>query len=257
MARRIISTGRGGSGKTTFMALVIKYLSANSQPLLVIDVDSDQNLADMLGVDLEREKVRTILDILFDLQKGNSYEELKSMPMPRKIEYLFHSDCVYEGKNLDLISLGVKYTTGCYCLPTDLLKGIIPRMANSYQYMLVDTPGGLEHLNREVVSEVDDIFVILDPSLKSIKNVQRTQKITRELDIRYKNFYLVANHKFSDDLEEQFRHIEGTTYLGKIDYDVNAEKYNLTGRSLLELPEDSPACSSVARILAKAGLGGN
>ncbi len=29
MARRIISTGRGGSGKTTFMALLIKYLSAN------------------------------------------------------------------------------------------------------------------------------------------------------------------------------------------------------------------------------------
>jgi len=78
----------------------------------------------MLGVDLEKEKVRTILDVLFDLQKGNSYEELKSMPMPRKIEYLFHSDCVYEGKNLDLISLGVKWATGCYCLPTDLLKGI-------------------------------------------------------------------------------------------------------------------------------------
>jgi len=33
------------------MALVIKYLSANGQPLLVIDVDSDQNLADMLGME--------------------------------------------------------------------------------------------------------------------------------------------------------------------------------------------------------------
>ncbi len=257
MARRVISTGRGGSGKTTFIALAAKYLSSVTSPLLVIDVDGDQNLADMLGVDLEKEKVRTILDVLFDLQKGTTYEQLKSMPMPQKIEYLLHSDCVYEGEKFDLISLGVKWTTGCYCLPSDLLKGIIPKMANSYKYMLVDTPGGLEHLNRKVVSEVDDLFVILDPSLKSIKNVQRTQKITKDLDIKYNNFYLVANHKFNEHLEEQFRHIEGTSYLGKIDYDANVEKYNFTGRSLFELPEDSPACLSVERILAKAGHASN
>lgn len=257
MASRIISTGRGGSGKTTFIALAARYLSSIASPLLVIDVDGDQNLGDMLGVDLEREEVRTILDVLFDLQKTKAYDELKSMPMPQRIEYLFHSDCVYEGEKFDLISLGVKWTTGCYCLPSDLIKGIIPRMANSYKYMLVDTPGGLEHLNRKVVTEVDDLFVIADPSLKSMKNIQRTQRITKDLDIKYKNFYLVANHKFDGNPEEQFCHIEGTSYLGKIGYDANVEEYNFIGRSLLELPEDSPACLSVKRILTKAGYARN
>lgn len=108
MVRRIISTGRGGSGKTALIPLATRYLSATDYPSLVIDIDGDQNLADMLGVDLEKEKIRTILDVLFDLLKGKSYEKLKSMPMPQKIKYLFHSDCVYEGKKFDLVSLGVK-----------------------------------------------------------------------------------------------------------------------------------------------------
>jgi hypothetical protein len=85
MGRKIVSTGRGGAGKTTFAALATRYLSG---PLLLVDIDSDQSLADMLGIDLEKEGVRTVLDILFDIQKKQGYEELGSMPLPEKIEYL-------------------------------------------------------------------------------------------------------------------------------------------------------------------------
>jgi len=253
MVKRIVSTGRGGSGKTTFIALATKYLSSPDYPSLLIDLDGDQNLDDMLGVDLEREKVRTIADVLFDLQKGKSYAGLKSMPMPQKIEYLFHTDCIYESNLFDLISLGTKWTRGCYCLPSDLLRGLIPKMANSYRYMLVDTPAGLEHLNRDIISEIGDLFVLLDPSIKSLNNVQRTQKLAEEIAINYDNLYLVANHRFNEKQEEYVQHIDGASYLGKMEYDPNVEEYNLLGKSLLDLPLDSPAFLSVKRILAKAG----
>jgi CO dehydrogenase maturation factor len=257
MAKIIVTTGRGGSGKTTFMALTARLLGSSKTPSLIIDLDGDQSLSDMLGVNLDEKKVRTILDILFDLQKGKAYKELQTMPMPQKIEYLFHTDCVYESDKFDLVTLGVKWTSGCYCLPNDLLRGIIPGMAQSYQYMLVDTPGGLEHLNRKVVSDIDDLFFVLDPSLKAIKNVERTLKLTREIGIKYKKCYLVANHNFNQDLEDRVGRDEGAIYLGKVEYDPEVEKYNLTGKSLLDLPDDSPACLSVNRILAKAGYGTN
>ena len=99
MGRMIVSTGRGGAGKTTFAALTTKYLSG---PLLLIDIDPDQSLADMLGIDLEKEGVRTVLDILFDIQKKKGYEKLASMPLPEKIEYLLTSECLYESKQFDL-----------------------------------------------------------------------------------------------------------------------------------------------------------
>lgn len=249
MGKRIVSTGRGGTGKTTFTALATRYLA---HPLLLIDIDPDQSLADMLGIDLEKEGVRTVLDILYDIQKREGYEELSTMPIPERIEYLFSTECIYESKEFDLISLGVKWTEGCYCAPNNLLRGIIPRLAQNYAHTLIDAPAGLEHLNRNVTSEIDDLFVILDPSMKSLKSVDRIQRLTKEIGIIYQNLYMVTNYRFNDELEKRIQS-NGGAYLGKIEYDARVEEYNLEGKSLLELPEDSPAALSVKKVLEKAG----
>jgi CO dehydrogenase maturation factor len=249
MGKRIVSTGRGGTGKTTFTALATRYLA---RPLLLIDIDPDQSLADMLGIDLEKEGVRTVLDILYDIQKREGYEELSTMPIPERIEYLFSTECIYESKEFDLISLGVKWTEGCYCAPNNLLRGIIPRLAQNYAHTLIDAPAGLEHLNRNVTSEIDDLFVILDPSMKSLKSVDRIQRLTKEIGITYQNLYMVANYRFNDELEKRIQNDSGA-YLGRIDYDARVEEYNLEGKSLLKLPEDSPAALSVKKVLEKSG----
>jgi CO dehydrogenase maturation factor len=250
MGRKIVTTGRGGAGKTTFAALATQYLSG---PLLLIDIDPDQSLADMLGIDLEKEGVRTVLDILFDIQKKQGYEELQSMPLPEKVEYLFTRDCLYESKSFDLVSLGVKWTEGCYCAPNNLLKTIIPKLTQNYANTVIDAPAGLEHLNRKVTSEIDDLFLILDPSLKSLKNIKRIQKLVAEVGVKCHNFYLVANYRFTEDAEK-FIQDAGVMYLGKIEPDERVEEYNLQGKSLLEIPLDSPASLSVRKILARANI---
>jgi len=249
MSKKVVCTGRGGTGKTTFVALLTKYL--DSHPLLV-DADSDQNLAEMLAVDLQKEGIRTISEVLFDIQKGKAYEELNSMPLPDKIEYLLNASCLYESERFDMISIGVKWTKGCYCMPNNILRSIIPKTANSYEYTIVDSPGGLEHLNRRIISEIDDIFVILDPSKKALNNVERMRKIASEIGIHFNNLYLIANHRFKKTTEEYVKNMSGN-YLGKIEYDPDLEEYSWRGRSLLELPQSSPAFSSVKKILAKAG----
>jgi len=249
MGKRIVSTGRGGTGKTTFTVLAAKYLA---RPVLLIDIDPDQSLADMLGVDLEKEGVRTVLDILYAIQKQEGYEELSAMPLPDKIQYLFSTECIYESKEYDLVSLGVKWTEGCYCAPNNLIKGIIPKLAQNYAYTLIDAPAGLEHLNRNVTSDVDDMFIVLDPSMKSLKNIERIQTLAREVGITYQNFYMVANYRFNDELERRIQSETGA-YLGRIEYDAQVESYNLDGKSLLELPDDSPAALSVRKVLEKAG----
>lgn len=196
MGRRIVSTGRGGAGKTTFAALAARCLLG---PLLLIDIDPDQSLADMLGINLEKEGVRTVSDVLFDIQKKQGYEELRSMPLPDKLEYLLTSKCLYESKNFDLLALGVKWTEGCYCAPNNLLRTIIPKLSLSYANVLVDAPAGLEHLNRKVTPDIDDLFLILDPSMKSLKNIERTRRLVSEIGVTCRNFYLVVNYRFTRD----------------------------------------------------------
>lgn len=248
MSRKIVCTGRGGTGKTTFVALAA--LCLDSHPLL-IDADSDQNLADMLGINLEKEKIKTISEILFDIQKKKNTKELNSLSLPEKIEYLLNFSCLYESEDFDLISIGVKWTQGCYCMPNNILRSILPKLAESYRYTIIDSPGGLEHLNRRIVSEVDDIFVIIDPTVKALKNMERLKKIASEVGISYKNIYLVGNYRFKREKEKLAK--SSGNYLGKIEYDPELEEYTWNGRSLTDLSQNSPAFSSTREILKKAG----
>jgi len=250
MGKIIVSTGRGGTGKTTFVALATRHLKP---PVLLIDLDPDQSLADMLGIDLQAEQISTISDVLYDIiQERKTDARLSSMPLHQHMEYLLQSDCLYEGKQFDLITLGTKLTPGCYCVPDDLLKANIPRLAKSYRNIVIDSPAGVEHLNRKVASDIDELFVILDPSAKSIKHIDRIKAITGSIGISYSNLYLIGNYEFDDQAEEYFRDIDGN-YLGKIEYDKDVKNYNLNGKSLLMLAEDSPACLSIKNVLAKAG----
>ena len=244
--RTIVSTGRGGTGKTTFIALLTKYW-IKKKSLLLVDIDPDENLAEIVGIDLQKEGIKTISDILFDIQKGRVDDDLKSLPRPVQIEYMFHL-CLYEGEGFDLFSLGAKWTEGGYCQPNNILRSIIPKLTKNYDYTLIDSPAGLEHLNRKIMSEIDSMVAIVDPSRKSFHNVRRSLGVAREIGIKFKDFYIVSNYKFSDSLEESIKEL-GLKYIGKIDYDKNVEKCILEGKSLLGLPEDSPAFLSVKKII--------
>jgi len=256
----ILVTGRGGTGKSTFTALASRYLAP---PLLLLDMDPDQSLADMLGVDLEsastktdigREvKVKTVSDLRRDIEEEDAFSELGGSPAFVKIPHLIEWYSKYTSDRFDLISLGPRWTTGDYRSANFLLEFIIPSLGKSYANILVDSPAGLEHLNRKVVPRIDDLFVILDPSLKSIKHVERVRKITQGVGTTYKHLYLVGNYEFDDEAEPRVIARTGETYLGRFDYDASVKEYNLKGQSLLNLPDSSPACLSVKKILAKAG----
>jgi len=245
MGKVVVSTGRGGTGKSTFVALASKYLNS---PKLLIDLDPDESLADMVGVDLSEKGEKTISSALY-----NIIEENKGAG---RTGYNLLSDAMqsvlYKGKEFDLIALGTKFTVGCYCAPDAVLKDFIPTLVRDYQEVLVDSPAGLEHFNRKVVVDIDDLFVILDPSEKSTKHVERVKDIIREVKVSYNHLYLIGNYRFTEKTEEYLRGT-GETYLGKIDYDPHVRQYNLEGRSLLNLPQDSPAALCVRNILMKAG----
>jgi len=193
MGKKTVVTGRGGTGKSTFTALASRYLTS---PM------PDQSLAEMLGIDLEKEKVRTISDALFDIIEERRHDGGNPTPLHERMEYLLNRECLYEGKRFDLIVLGTKLTEGCYCVPDDLIKAIIPRLANHYPNVVIDSPAGLEHLNRKIVSDIDDLFVILDPSSKSLKHVARIKDITHQIGIKYSHLYLVGNYDFDKTTEE-------------------------------------------------------
>lgn len=250
MGRKLVVTGRGGTGKTTFTALTSRFLPP---PIFLIDLDPDQSLPDMLGINLKNEGIKTVSESLFDIIAARKDGSGGTMSVHDRIEFLLNSESLYEGDNFDLFVLGTKLTEGCYCAPDAIISGAIPKIIDSYEYVIIDSPAGLEHLNREIVSDIDDLVVIIDPSSKSLKHIQRIKDITSSIGIKYSHFYVVGNHRFNEVAQKKVE-ASGETYLGNIEYDPELAKYNLSGRSLLELADDSPATRSVKEILVRAGL---
>jgi CO dehydrogenase maturation factor len=248
-----VTLGRGGSGKTSFVALKTKYLIEKGEyPLLLVDVDPDQNLGELVGVDLEMEGKKTISDLLIEtfLEEGGT---TVGIPPSDRIEGKIWENGLYEGEYFDLLSVGPKWIEGCYCLPDAALKMALSKLAKTYKYVIIDSPAGLEHLNRRIASEVDDMFDIIDPSKKSFEHVKRAYRIAKEVNINFKNFYVVGGYRFPKDLEALVDDKTDLKYVGKIAYDKLVENFVLTGKSLLELTSDSPAYNSIKNIMK--GLG--
>ena len=251
--RLMVSMGRGGSGKTSFVALVTKYrIEIGDTPLLLVDADPDQNLGEMIGIDLEEERIRTISELLVEtfLEEGGTQV---GIPPSERIESKIWERGLYEGKFFDLVAIGPKWIEGCYCLPNAALKKALEGLTKNYRHVVVDSPAGLEHLNRRITSEVDDIFDIIDPSKKSFDHVKRAYRIAKEVKINFKHFYVIGGYRFPEELGAEVRKRTNLEYLGKIAYDRNVENYILSGRSLLELPVSSSAYHSVRQIMEKVG----
>ena len=251
--KMIVTIGRGGTGKTSFVALMTKYfIEIGETPLLVVDADPDQNLGEMVGVDLKEMGKRTISELLVEtfLEHGGT---TVGVPPSERIESRIWAHGMFEGNYFDFIALGTKWVEGCYCMPNAALKGALESLTKNYKHVLIDSPAGLEHLNRRITSKVDDIFDILDPSKKSFDHVERAYRIAKEVKIDFKNFYVVGGFRFPENLESQAKESLKHEFLGKIARDENIEEYVLAGKSLLSLSSDNPAYLSVRKIMAKAG----
>lgn len=250
--KTIVTMGRGGTGKTSFVALMTKYLIETGRtPILLLDIDPDQNLDEMVGVDLVNNGKKTISELLIDtfLHEGGT---TFGVPPSERIEGKIWENGLYEGKHFDLIAVGPKWIEGCYCLPDAAIKRALGRLVKTYSYILIDSPAGLEHLNRKIASKIDDIFDVMDSSKKAFEHVKRAKRIVREVNIEFTNFYVVGGYRFPKFLEEKVEKRTGFKYLGKITHDKKVEEYVSNGRSLLELPSSSPAYVSTKEILNKA-----
>ena len=251
--KTLVTVGRGGTGKSSFTALMAKcFVESGQSPLLLVDADPDQNLAEMLGVDLKEAGKSTIADLLVStfIEQGGT---TVGVPPRERIESRIWENGLYESKSFDFLAVGTKWVEGCYCMPNSALKAALESLTKNYKYVLVDSPAGLENLNRRITSEVNDIFDILDHSKKSQDHVRRAVKIAKEVDMKFENFYLIGGYRFPAELGKQAEDDLKYKYLGKIEADDQLDEFVLNGKSLLDLPNDNKAYLSVQNILKTLG----
>ena len=246
-------TGKGGTGKTTLVSLMLKLLLRNDgKKILVVDADPATNLPDVLDAPV----AVTVGMVATQLKKKIAGDEIPpDMDKKSLLEGLIMQVLV-EKPQFDLLAMGRTEGEGCYCLLNNLLTDIIDTLAKNYDLVLIDMEAGLEHLSRRTARDVDVMFILTDPSKMGFQTVKRIRDLVNEVHIKFKKLYLVGNtfpESAVEMLKEESENL-GVELAGIIPADNNVVLYNVAGKSLLDLPNDSPAFTAVKRILDKAGF---
>ena len=161
-----------------------------------------------------------------------------------------------EDDRFDLLAMGRGEGEGCYCFINSVLTRIIDVLSKNYDITLIDMEAGLEHFSRRTDRDVDTLLIITDPSKMGFETARRIKELTKEVHIDFKNIYLIGN-RFPEDLQDALRKLSeelDIQLIGIIPNDDKVAKYNLQGKSLLLIPDDSPAVKAVREIAVKIGL---
>jgi len=254
MGTTLAVAGKGGVGKTSITALIIKALiEKGKKPILAIDADSNSNLHEVLGI----RQPRSVGCVREDTRKLG--EDIPGgMTRDRFMEYQIQAS-LEEAKDLDFLSMGRPEGPGCYCMANNILRDIIARLTTNYSFVVVDNEAGMEHLSRRTEEEVDHLFVISDPAPRSIRTIGRIAELIDELGgrIHHKHLVLSRVQGGKEDLPPStLREIEQLPYQPEvlIPYDDTLVDLDLHGEPLLKIPSDAPSYKAVKNMLENLGI---
>lgn len=262
MTTTIALAGKGGVGKTTIAALIIKYLSqTRNEAILAIDADPSSNLNMVLGLDLEW----TVGDIREDMltqvksSLNSSGAAMGSLPGGiSKREYLDYQirSSVSEGNHFDLIAMGRSEGPGCYCAVNHNLREVVDSISKHYRYVVIDNEAGMEHLSRRTTRDVDHLLIVSDPTQRGLVAASRIASFRKEMDIQIKNSYLILNRLLGPmppELKENIDKME-IPFIGAVPAGNELTTFEFSGKPLVELEDDSPIFKEVSEIMRRIEL---
>jgi CO dehydrogenase maturation factor len=251
MAEVIALAGKGGTGKTTVAGLVVRSLRAATRtPVLAVDADPNACLDAALGLHPER----TISDVLHASHGLRGVPE--TMPKSVYLEYELQG-CLAEGRGIDLIEMGRPEGPACYCSANHLLRNYMDRLMGSYRTVVTDNEAGMEHLSRRTTREVDLLLIVSDPSQVGIRAAARIRDLVAELKLPVRRIALLVNRASALPRSvEAAIEAAGLEFVGLVPDDPMVPEFELSGRPLLELPDDALAARAVGRVLADLRVGG-
>lgn len=247
MPLSIAVAGKGGIGKTTLSAMLIRAMCEEEiQPVLAVDADPNSNLAEALGVGISK----TLAEIR---EHGSSAEGSppSGMGRARAVDDEIQR-AIAESTGFDLVTMGRPEGPRCYCYVNSLLRRSLDELARNYRAVVMDNEAGMEHLSRRTTNDVDVLIAVMNPTLPSIRAAKRILELSRELPIRIGRRAVLVNRVAPRGLPEEIRLAVATLdgeRLPDVPQDDDLERLGAFGQDVFCLPPTSPALAAVRRVI--------
>ncbi|MDH3349223.1 MAG: AAA family ATPase [Desulfobulbaceae bacterium] len=249
MTKVIAMAGKGGTGKTTTSALLLKYLlHKKMSPVLAVDADANANLNELLGLQVNMTLGQIRKDIKSDIPSGMTRDQFMEMKIHQ---------AVVEESGYDLMVMGQPDGPGCYCAANQYLAMTMDKLAANYEYIIVDNEAGMEHLSRMNLHEIDYLLIVSDPSARGILTAKRIAEISGPLQLDVKEQYLLVNRApdpVSPALQAKIDEAVNETGLplgGIFSASEDLVDQELSGTSYLQLSEDTPIIKQAFAVFNK------
>ena len=209
--------------------------------MLFVDADPVGGLTQAIG----ESSVRTLADVRREVLAAarQAKAEADLVRLADEVDYLLQS-ALLARDDYAVLSMGKREGRGCNCRVNALLRDAIDLAASPFAVVLIDAEAGIEQINRQVTRRVQRVLAISDGSARGA----RTVGLIAEL-FGSKRVFAVGNRTTELGLLPQ-----GVESLGTIPEDELLRSFDRHGRTLWDLPVESPARVAAANLALRLNL---
>jgi CO dehydrogenase maturation factor len=249
--KKIAVCGKGGSGKSTIVALMVNVLSEEGYTVVALDTDeSNPGLCRMLGFPKEPKPLMKLLkrfsyDEPVDPENWLTKDEISSSDIP--------GEFLSEHGNIRFLMMGkiLDPFEGCACRLADLSKNFLGKLVvEEKEKVVVDMEAGIESFGRGVERNVDTVLMIVEPTFESMALAERINYMAEGIGIN--TVRAILNKIPSEEIERRVKDRLKTANIesvGSVYYDLRVNEDAFDGRALGESQAKEEVRLIVRRLL--------
>ncbi len=227
--------GKGGVGKTSVSAALVRVLTADSnRRVLAIDADPASGLSFALGIEAKLTVDQIRNELIADLQQGLNADREEIL---HRMDYRL-LQALRERDNLAFLSIGRPETEGCYCQVNALLKDLIKTYSAEFDVVIIDGEAGVEQVNRRVMERVTQLITVSDGSVKGLAAARNIWEVAQAA-IHYQSASLILNRIHAESELDELSLPKQLPLLGWLPEEDAIRRADMAGSSFLDLPDNA------------------